>query len=357
MGRIRECLVGRRCEPGTARGPLRGARAVPGSQRRPTKRLANAPCHGGRNLQLESHRTTHETPAVHWKKVTLVGVGLLGGSLGLALRKRRLAGSVVGFVRRQASVAECKRVGAVTMATQDLTSAVQGAELVVLCTPLAQMRPLVEQMLPALASGAIVTDVGSVKASVVHELEPLLAPAGAHFVGSHPMAGSEKTGVAAAQERLFEGAVCVITPTPRSNKVAVRQVEELWRSVGARLLRLTPEAHDDLVSRSSHLPHVLATQLANLVLQSEQPKELAMLCANGFRDTTRIASGSPEMWRDIALANRKNLLRALSAFESGLGAFKRALRSGNERAISQFFEQARERREAWAANAGSPSPE
>ncbi len=294
---------------------------------------------------------------MYWKKVTLVGVGLLGGSLGLALRKRRLAGSVVGFVRREVSVGECKQVGAVSLATTDLRSAVEGAELIVLCTPIAQMRPLVEQMLPALKRGAVVTDVGSVKGSVVRDLESLLAKAGAHFVGSHPMAGSERTGVAAARADLFANAACVITPTRCSNKAAVRKVQQLWKSVGSRILRLTPEVHDDLVSRSSHLPHVVAAHLASLVLSPGHPNEQGMLCANGFRDTTRIASGSPEMWRDIAVANRENLMRALAGFVDGLSDFRRALRKGDERAILDFFEQARQRRDCWSASAGSPSPE
>ena len=159
------------------------------------------------------------------------------------------------------------------------------------------------------------------------------------------MAGAEKMGVAAARADLFDGAVCVVTPTRKSNPAAVRKVEQLWKSVGARLLRLTPEAHDDLVSRSSHLPHVVAAQLANLVLSPEHPKEQAMLCANGFRDTTRIASGSPEMWRDIALANRQNLSRALAAFTYGLQDFRRALKRGDAQAVTKFFEQARERRD------------
>ncbi len=136
---------------------------------------------------------------MHWKKITLVGVGLLGGSLGLALRKRRLADSVAGFVRRAASVIECQALGAVSLATRDLLQAVEGAELIVLCTPLAQMRPLIVQMLPALRPGTIVTDVGSVKASVVRDLEPLVAKAGGRYVGSHPMAGAEKMGVAASR--------------------------------------------------------------------------------------------------------------------------------------------------------------
>ena len=319
-----------------------------------------APTHDGcdaRNLRLETHAATPETPRVYWKKITLVGVGLLGGSLGLALRRRRSAKTVAGFVRRKASVTESQRLGAVNFATQDLRQAVEEADLIVLCTPIAQMLPLVKQMLPALKPGAVVTDVGSVKDSVVRDLESLLAKAGAHFVGSHPMAGSERTGVAAACADLFVNAVCVITPTRRSNQAALREVEQLWKAVGARVLRLPPEVHDELVSRSSHLPHVVAAQLANLILSPDQPKEQGMLCASGFRDTTRIASGSPEMWRDIALANRQNLLRALTAFGNGLRDFKRILRSRDDLAISKFFEQARQRRDRWSASAGSSSPE
>ena len=197
------------------------------------------------NSRLESRLLKPETRCVRWKKITLVGVGLLGGSLGMALRKRRLAESVVGFVRRAASVAECEGLGAVNLATRDLRRAVEGAELIVLCTPIAQMRGLVEQMLPGLKPGAIVTDVGSVKGSVVRDLEALVAKGGAHFVGSHPMAGAERMGVAAARADLFVGAVCVITPTRKSSPAAVRKVEQLWKSVGSRLLRLAPEAHDE----------------------------------------------------------------------------------------------------------------
>lgn len=304
--------------------------------------------------------TAHWKPdhqLVHWKRISLVGVGLLGGSLGLALRRRRLADVVAGFVRRQSSVQECKRAGAVDLATRDLTEAVSDAELIVLCTPIAQMRPLLEQMLPAVRPGAIITDVGSVKAEVVGQLEPLAAKAGAHFVGSHPMAGAEKTGVAAARANLFVEAICVITPTGKSNRAAVRKVEQLWRGVGARLLRLSPEAHDELVSRSSHLPHIIAAQLVNSVLDRARPKQQSMLCANGFKDTTRIASGSPEMWRDIALANRQNLLHALQAFTDGLEILKRHLKSGDVQAVADFFETAKRRRDRWSCKTASPSPE
>ena len=286
-----------------------------------------------------------------------MGVGLLGGSLGLAVRQRRLADTVVGYVRRPASLGECEKLGAVDQATLDLESAVTGADLIVLCTPLAQMRPLVERMLPALKRGAVVTDVGSVKGSVVRELEPPVAKAGAYFVGSHPMAGAEKMGVAAARANLFVNAVCVVTPTRRSNRAAVRNVEQLWKATGGRLLRLTPEAHDEMVSLSSHLPHTAAAVLANLVLGPQRPKAQALLCANGFRDTTRIAAGSPEMWRDIALANRTNLSAALDAFIRNLQKLRAHLKQGDAEALSAFFEQAKRRRDEWSGALASPSPE
>ena len=230
---------------------------------------------------------------MRFRKITIVGVGLLGGSLGLAIKKRGLADEVAGFVRRAASIAECKKANAVDTCTRDLREAVADADLIVLCTPLAQMLPLLKEMRPAIKRGAIITDVGSVKATVVKELESLVTKSGGHFIGSHPMAGAEKTGVAAARAELFTNAVCVVTPTKRSHQSAVKKVEEFWKAVGARVVRLTPELHDELVSRSSHLPHVAAATLANLVLDPVHPKSQPLLCANGFRDTTRIASGSP----------------------------------------------------------------
>ena len=247
---------------------------------------------------------------MHFRKITIIGVGLLGGSIGLAVRRRKLTRQTAGFVRRTASLKDCERAGAVDFATTDLLAAVWDADLVILCTPLSQMRSRVREMLPALKRGAIVTDVGSVKASVVSELESLVQKSGAHFVGSHPMAGAEKTGVSPARADLFVNTVCVVTPTKKQTRPALKKVGQFWRAVGSRVLELKPEIHDALVSRSSHLPHIIAATLASHVLHPAQPKHQAALCANGFRDTTRIASGSPEMWRDIALANRENLGRS-----------------------------------------------
>ena len=171
------------------------------------------------------------------------------------------------------------------------------------------------------------------------------------------MAGAEKTGVGAARADLFVNAVCVVTPTKKSNRAALQKVEQFWKSLGARVLRLTPEMHDLLVSRSSHLPHVVAATLASHVLNPAHPKHQAALCANGFRDTTRIASGSPEMWRDIALANRKNLAKSLEAFIAELQKFQRVLKKADAEAVAKFFETAKKRRDNWCAGCASPSPE
>lgn len=294
---------------------------------------------------------------MQFRKITIIGVGLLGGSIGLAVRRRRLAGEVAGFVRRAASLKDCEKAGAVDYATTDLLAAVSDADLVIFCTPLAQMRSLAQQILPALKRGAIVTDVGSVKADVVRELESLVKKSGAHFIGSHPMAGGEKMGVLAARADLFEGAINIVTPSKKSNAGAVRKLEQFWKSLGARTLRLDAALHDLLVSRSSHLPHVVAATLVNLVLNPAHPKTQVGLCATGFRDTTRIASGSPEMWRDIALANRKNLSRSVDAFVAELKKFQSALKSSDAKTVEHFFATAKQRRDNWCACLASTSSE
>lgn len=290
-------------------------------------------------------------------KITIAGVGLLGGSLGLAIQRRGLARVVDGLVRRTASISECEQSGAVNHATRDACRAAEGADLIVLCSSVARMREITEAMRPGFMPGVIVTDVGSVKHSVVEELEPIVSAGGGHFVGSHPMAGAEKTGLGSATAELFEQAVCVVTPTSRSSAMAVRKVEEFWKAVGAVVMRLTPEAHDDLVSRSSHLPHVVAAGLANYVLSPMHPREQARLCATGFRDTTRIASGPADMWRDIVLANRRNLSRVLGVFIEDLEELKHALDEGDAKTLEEYLESAKRRRDEWLRHPVSPSPE
>jgi prephenate dehydrogenase len=311
-----------------------------------------SPARARSHFHLPTPRHAAYVPRVRFQKASLIGVGLLGGSLGLALRKRRLATHVEGFVRRDSSVSECEQLGVVHRASRDLAAVVRNADLVVLCTPLAQMTELTRCFAPHLKPGALVTDVGSVKGVVVRELEPLIAAAGAHFVGSHPMAGGEQTGPAAARADLFQDATCIVTPAAGTAPSALKLTEELWQKLGGRLLRVSPEFHDELVARCSHLPHVLAAALVNYVLSPAHPPEQAQVCATGFRDTTRIASGSPEMWRDIAMANREKLAAVLGAAIEDLQDLRRALRAGDSRTLEEFFEVAKLRRDAWAAPNG-----
>lgn len=285
------------------------------------------------------------------RKVALVGIGLLGGSIGLALKQRRLADFVSGYVRRAASVSECLTLGLADHVTTNANEAVADADLVILCTPISQMVPLATSFAPFLKKGALLTDVGSVKNGVVEALEPLATRAHASFVGSHPMAGAEKTGPRSARADLLENAVCVVTRTARTNPEAFRMVESFWSSLGMKLMQLSPDRHDDLVSRSSHLPHVVAAELANYVLSPALPPEQAALCATGFRDCTRVASGSPEMWRDIAIENRVNLVKVLGVFIEDLQEFQIALQRGDQKSVEEFFSSAKRRRDDWISGA------
>lgn len=280
--------------------------------------------------------------------------------MGLALRgfvtakkpwanRDRLSGKVVGMVRRAESVGECAGLGVVDEATTDLAAAVSGADLVVFCTPVAQMAGLASRMKKFLDPGALVTDVGSVKGPLVEEMEKALGGKAGQFVGSHPMAGSERVGPKAARGNLFEGRVCAVTPGRRSDPARVEKVLELWRSVGATVLTMDPGGHDRLVARSSHMPHLLAAHLVHQVLGAHALPQQAALCAGGFRGATRVASGSPEMWRDIVLSNRDNMLLEIASFREALGRFEALLKRGDGEAALDFFQRAKALRDQWVA--------
>lgn len=284
---------------------------------------------------------------MQFRKITVVGVGLLGGSIGLGIRARQLSPVVFGAVRRHESVAECLRLGVVTDASTDVAKAVIDADLVILCAPLGQLPDLFDQAAPYLARAAIVTDVGSAKGDLVQVLESKAQPRGIRFVGSHPMAGSEKAGCAASRADLFSGAICAVTPTARSDAGAVEIVADFWRALGSRVLLMAPDAHDEMVARTSHAPHVAAAGLAAMALDPAGPPEQSLLCASGFRDATRIAGGPPAMWRDIALSNRRWLSPALGALVAELESFREWLDKGDGARIEQYFAEAKRRRDAW----------
>jgi prephenate dehydrogenase len=267
---------------------------------------------------------------------------MLGGSVGLAAKQRGVAGRVCGLVRREESIAECLAAGVVDDATLDVAEAVADADLVILCTPVGRMGELAAAMKPHLVADAIVTDVGSVKASVVAAVEPVLP----RFVGSHPLCGSEKAGVANARGDLFAGTVCAVTPTDASDAATVETITKFWTALGSRVVNLTAANHDAIVARTSHLPHVLASALVNAVLAQPRAGESDFL-GTGFRDTTRLASGEAGMWRDIALDNAEAIAVAVEDLQSEIGRLKTALSEKDGAALEKFFAEGQSARDDW----------
>ncbi|MCD8534165.1 MAG: prephenate dehydrogenase/arogenate dehydrogenase family protein [Verrucomicrobia bacterium] len=283
-----------------------------------------------------------------WSKVAVLGLGLLGGSIGLTLKKGNFSGLVSAYARRAQTVDDGFRLGVADVISSEIDSVVESADIIVLCTPVFQMKDLVASIGPgAIKPGAIVTDVGSVKGAVIDQLESLVHEAGAYFVGSHPMAGSEKTGVTAASAGLFCGSTCVVTPTDRTEERALESVIDFWRFLGCEVLSLSASFHDEFVGRCSHLPHILSSVLAHYVLSPQWPKEQSQLCSSGFRDTSRLASGSPEMWRDICLSNRQAILAAIADCTDQLNQFRSMLDSHDDTQIFQYFNTAKQQRDAW----------
>jgi prephenate dehydrogenase len=285
-----------------------------------------------------------------WNKVSLVGLGLLGGSLGKALITGNHARTVTGLVRRPERIQEAIGAGAVHEASLDIETVVKNADLVILCTPVLRMLPITKVMAGFLKPGAVVTDVGSVKGPLVRDLEPLLRKSQAVYVGSHPMAGSERQGLANADASLFSGATCVLTPGRESTTEAAQQVEQLWRQVEGIPVTMNPEEHDRLVARCSHLPHVLAALLAGWTLDPAHGEEQASLCSSGFRDTTRVASGSPEMWADILASNKEALLESLDTHLTQCKEIRMSIEQEQHEALFKWLSESKARRDAWLAN-------
>jgi prephenate dehydrogenase len=279
-----------------------------------------------------------------WDTVAIVGVGLIGASIGLALRKRQLAKTVVGIGRRESTLKAAKRRGAVTRVTTDLAAGVADAQLVVVCTPVEIIPEQVRAVALNCRQGALITDAGSAKEEIVFALDHALAhhnPRGATFVGSHPMAGSEKNGPQNATAELFEGCVTIVTPSSQTNAKAARDISLFWKSLGAKIIRIGPKEHDQAVAAISHLPHLVASVLAACAPQSALP-----LAAGGWRDTTRVASGDPHLWRQILSQNRFHVLHALDKFCHELTDFRRALAYNDRDKIEQLLAQGKLARES-----------
>lgn len=283
-----------------------------------------------------------------FRRIAILGVGLIGGSLGLSLCGRRLAGEVVGAGSRVDNLRLAVELGAVNRYAGSPAEGVVGADLVIIATPVSATIPVLCEIMPYLSPGAVVTDVGSTKAEIVRAAENMLPP-GIDFVGGHPMAGSEHNGVRGADPYLFENAFYLLTPTSKTKPEALEKVRKLAVGVGAKVVEIDPERHDLAVAAVSHLPHLLAAALVNTVARLPESDSILPVAAGGFRDTTRISASSPLMWRDIFMSNRNQVLKMIRIFKSELDLFDRALEDGNIDVIQSNLEDARTARAALPA--------
>lgn len=288
-----------------------------------------------------------------FSKVTIVGVGLMGGSLGLAIKKRGLAREVVGLVRRRPTSVRAKALGAIDQGTLSLPQAVHGADLVVLATPVTQMASLLKEIAPHLPAGCLVTDVGSTKIKLIRDLEKIfyipdliskIVPPKPQFafVSSHPMAGSEKEGVEYARRDLYEGSHCLLIRTKYTESDALARLDTFWRAVGCRQVSVvTPEEHDRWVATVSHLPHAVAVCLVNVLRElAGRDSRIADAAGSGFRDTTRVAAGPPHLWLDILMNNREYLCEMIHLFRHQLSRMETALQSSEQRRLLELLEHA-----------------
>lgn len=278
---------------------------------------------------------------VIFKKVAIIGVGLIGGSIGLAIKKRKLAGEVVGIGRRNASIKEALWRRAIDIGTKDLKKGTRGADLVILATPVCLIPPIARKIAGNLKKGAILTDVGSTKAEVVKAIERYM-PEGVSFVGSHPLAGSEKRGVRFAERDIFKDSVVIMTKTKRTRRSASKLLGRFWKSLGVgRVVIKSPEEHDRIVAEISHLPHLAAAALVNSV--GEKSLKFA---STGFKDATRIAASDPEIWRDICITNKKQILKALDGYERNLSRLKASIKQKRAEELLREFARSKKVRES-----------
>ncbi|MFW6061694.1 MAG: prephenate dehydrogenase [Planctomycetota bacterium] len=277
-----------------------------------------------------------------FEHVTIVGVGLLGGSAGLAMKAADPSVRIAGVGRRQSSLDEALHVGAIDTAHLDPAEPVGESDLVILATPVQAFAPILGQIADHLADGAVVTDVGSTKASVVAQAESIVGPE--RFVGSHPMAGSEQKGPAFSRADLFEGATCILTPSERTPGELVNRMETLWQALRMRTVRMAPAEHDKALAKVSHLPHAVACLL--MLLPDLSDLEVS---ATGLRDTTRLASGDPEMWRDIFLTNADAVLAAAEGLADLLNEFRDLVDDRDAEGLRTFLASAKIRRDSTIA--------
>lgn len=271
------------------------------------------------------------------KKVAIIGVGLIGGSFGLALKSTGFKGRIVGVGRNEENLIKAKERGIIDEWMTDAFHGVEDADLILLATPVGRFEGIVNNIKDGIKSGAIITDVGSVKEKIITRLEPLI-PQGVSLVGAHPIAGKESSGIGCASADLFKGARCIITPVSESDKDAVEIVSGIWREIGSEVIMMSPKEHDFIYSAVSHLPHIIAYTLINTILSIRD--DILLYGGSGLRDMTRIALSPPEIWRDICIYNRENILNALKAFSSSISHTIELIENSDWAKLEAEFEKA-----------------
>jgi len=278
--------------------------------------------------------------SILFNNVTIIGVGLIGGSLAKVLKTKNLAGRIIGAGRSRTTLELALKIGVIDGIGQGSARAVEGADLVILASPVGTFEAIVREIAPHLGPGAILTDVGSVKGTLIRQIEDIL-PQPAQYVPAHPIAGREKSGVAESTETLFQGRRCILTPTVRTDRKALGSVRDMWTAAGAEVTVMDADLHDKVFAAVSHLPHVAAFAMMSAVADlNTGTRDYLQFSGAGFRDFTRIAASSPEMWRDICLMNRDNLVQMIDRYVSSLNRFKRDIAAGDGNRLEKHLKLA-----------------
>jgi len=281
------------------------------------------------------------------KKIVIFGVGLIGGSVALALKKAGSTAQIVGVGRSSESLQAALDLGVIDTATSDIATAVTDADIILIAAPVAQTSSILNAIKPYLTASTVITDAGSTKSDVLQCAQEILGTQFSQFVGGHPIAGAEKSGVTAAMADLYTNKNVVLTPTTATNTSATRQVTALWQSCGANVSEMSAATHDGIFAAVSHLPHLLAFALVDDIAARPNAEQLFGFAASGFRDFTRIAGSHPEMWRDISLANRTALLSELNAYQAELARLHDLLEREDGNGLQALFERASIARNNW----------
>lgn len=285
-------------------------------------------------------------------KLAIIGVGLIGGSLARALRQSGHVGDVVGFGRSLGNLQTAVDLGVIDRAEVSLAATVRGADMVVVAVPVATIRPILSELAPLMADGAVVTDVGSVKGVVVQAAREALGARYAVFVPGHPIAGTEHSGVAASQAELFQGHHVILTPDNDTDPAALARVHAMWQATGADVLIMPVVQHDEILAACSHLPHMLAYALVDMLVRRDDHKKTFDLAAGGFHDFTRIASSDPVMWRDICVGNSDALVRVLQEYRDNLDVLISAIARGDADWLEETFNRAKRARDEYIKRDG-----